>query len=322
MAEAVAQGSVEGCVGIQICNEAVYGARGMYEWYTDVLRSVSRIDNSIPIYISDAWDLNAAIAWAQARNGIMSVTNPVVVDTHKYYTFSAADKAQSPQQIIGRVPGELREVSSKGGSIFDRGAVGVVVGEWSCVLDGETWRKVSDGEREDLVKQFGQTQNGRWREGRGGAFFWTSKMEWMEGGEWGFWEMTKKGPVGPPRELLLGAEDVKGRIADSQQEREERKNATVSAHVRYWNQASPGGQFEHWRFEQGWDVGFSDAQTFFGMRTNGGLSGSSTGGDMVGNLDLWVRKRLVESGQGGGFVWEWEQGFRQGLGDFYKVVEM
>ena len=101
MAEAIAQGSVEGCVGIQICNEAVYGARWMYEWYTDVLRSVSRTDNSILIYISGAWDLNAAIAWAQARNRIMSVTNPVVVDTHKYYTFSAADKAESPSRSSG-----------------------------------------------------------------------------------------------------------------------------------------------------------------------------------------------------------------------------
>ena len=90
--------------------------------------------------------------------------------------------------------------------------------------------------------------------------------------------MTKKGPVVPPRELLLGPDDVKGTIADAQQEREERKNAPVGEHVRYWNQASPGGQFEHWRFEQGWVVGFSDAQTFSALRTNGGLSGSPTGG--------------------------------------------
>ena len=75
-------------------------------------------------------------------------------------------------------------MSSKGGSIFDRGAVGVVVGKWSCVLDGETWRKVSDGEREVSVEQFGQTQSRRWREGSEGAFSWTSKMEWMDGGEW------------------------------------------------------------------------------------------------------------------------------------------
>lgn len=320
MAEAVAQGKVEGCIGIQVCNEAAYGAKGMYDWYADVIGTVSRIDNSIPLYVSDAWDLKTAVDWAQARNGITSGANPVVVDTHKYYTFSDADKAQSPQQIIRRVPGELEEMTSKAGNVVDRGAVSAVVGEWSCVLDGQTWQKASSGDREGLVRQFGQAQSQRWRQGCGGSFFWTAKMEWMDGGEWGFWEMTKKGAVVPPRELLLGADDVKARIASAQQQREEKKNASVGAHVGYWNQTSPGGQFEHGRFEQGWDVGFSDALAFFGVRANGGLGGSSTGGDTIGHLDLWVRKRIMESGQGGRFLWEFEQGFRHGVDDFYKVV--
>ena len=296
MAEQVAQGKVEGCIGVQVCNEACYGARGMYDWYTDVIRTLSRIDSSIPLYVSDAWDLNAAVSWAQARNGITSSSNPVVVDTHKYYTFTDADKAQSPQQIIRRVPGELQEMTSKAGNVVDRGAVGAVVGEWSCVLDGQTWQKASGGDRENLVQQFGQAQSRRWREGCGGSFFWTAKMEWMDGGEWGFWEMTKKGAVVPPRELLLGADDVRGRIASAQQQREQKKNETVGAHVGYWDQTSPGGQFEHWRFEQGWDVGFSDALAFFAIKANGGLGGTSTGGDTIGHLDLWVRKRSVESG--------------------------
>ena len=37
-------------------------------------------------------------------------------------------------------------------------------------------------------------------------------------------------------------------------------------------------------------------------------------------LDLWILKRLKESGQGGKFVWEWEQGFRQGVRDFYQCA--
>lgn len=320
MAEAVAQGKVEGCIGVQVCNEAAYGARGMYDWYTDVIRTLSRIDSSLPIYVSDAWDLSTAVTWAQARNGITSDTNPVVVDTHKYYTFTDADKAQSPQQIIRRVSGELEEMTSKAGNVVDRGAVGAVVGEWSCVLDGQTWQKAAGGDRESLVREFGQAQSRRWRQGCGGSFFWTAKMEWMDGGEWGFWEMTKKGAVVPPRELLLAADDVKGRIASAQQQREQKKNETVGTHVGYWNQTSPGGQFEHWRFEQGWDVGFSDALAFFGLRTSGGLGGSSTGGDTIGHLDLWVRKRIMESGQGGRFLWEFEQGFRHGVDDFYKAV--
>lgn len=53
------------------------------------------------------------------------------------------------------------------------------------------------------------------------------------------------------------------------------------------------------------------------------IPGNNSGGDKIGFLDLWVRKRIAESGNmksQAGFGWEWEQGFRKGLGDFYGVV--
>lgn len=53
------------------------------------------------------------------------------------------------------------------------------------------------------------------------------------------------------------------------------------------------------------------------MRAAGQLQGE--GGDKIGMLDLWIRKRLVDSGLCvGKFTWEWEQGFRQGVRDFYE----
>ena len=318
--EEVAKGKVQGCIGIQLCNEAIYGARGMYDWYSDVVHSVVQIDSTIPIYISDAWDLNAALAWSRGRNTVSATTNPIIVDTHKYYTFAAADKAQSAQQIISRIPGELGEVPPKSGSVIDHGAAEVLVGEWSCVLDGDTWAKSQNANRDQLVKEFGDVQSEQWRRRAGGACFWTAKMDWMDGGEWGFFEMTKKGAATPPHGLTLGAEDVKGRMERAQQQKEGKKNEAVTNHINYWNKTSPRGHFEHWRFEQGWEVGFADAMAFFGMRTHGGLQGSGIGGDKIGMLEMWVWKRLRESGQGGGFVWEWEQGFRQGVGDFYGLV--
>ena len=36
--------------------------------------------------------------------------------------------------------------------------------------------------------------------------------------------------------------------------------------------------------------------------------------------ELWVLKRIRESGQGGAFVWEYEQGIRQGVKDFYQLA--
>ena len=41
----------------------------------------------------------------------------------------------------------------------------------------------------------------------------------------------------------------------------------------------------------------------------------------LGMLDLWCLKRLRESGQAGAaFVWEWEQGLRQGVRDLYECA--
>ena len=34
-------------------------------------------------------------------------------------------------------------------------------------------------------------------------------------------------------------------------------------------------------------------------------------------LDLWMRKRIGESGMVGSFVWEYEAGLRKGISDFY-----
>ena len=314
------RGGLDGVVGIQLCNEAVTGAPGMYQWYDSVIGAIAQVDASIPIYISDAWDLNTALNYSDGKNRTTNTTtwNPTVVDTHKYYTFSDADKAQSPQQIIGRIPNELNELNGKEGDVFTHGAAQLIVGEYSDVLDGQTWSRVSAADKPGLVQQFGRAQSQRWQQKAAGSYFWTYKMDWMDGGEWGFAEQTKNANILPPQSLLLSADDVRARANTAQAQRQQRKDAAVASHTNYWNSTAPGATFEHWRFGAGWDVGFSDALAFFTMKVNGGLQGG--GADKIGCLDLWVRKREAESGQGGQFVWEWEQGFRQGVGDLGALV--
>jgi hypothetical protein len=82
--------------------------------------------------------------------------------------------------------------------------------------------------------------------------------------------------------------------------------------VSYWNAADPGGNYEHEKYEQGWRVGFQDAFTF--------LQGRATQGDKIGMLEMWVMKRLRESGYRGGFTWMFEQGLRRGVQDFYSAA--
>ncbi|TVY51703.1 putative glycosyl hydrolase, partial [Lachnellula suecica] len=294
-----------GVVGIQVVNESVYDAPHMYDFYEQAIGVIGNVDQSIPVYISDAWDLGKALSWTNGRRG--GPRNPVVVDTHKYYTFDEKDRSRAPQEIIGQIGGELGELDGKEGSLADRGEAQLVIGEWSCVLDGRTWGRVQPQEKDGLVTQFGRAQSQKWQQKAGGSYFWTYKMDWMDGGEWGFAEQTKKGNIPPPPYLTLPSQEVRNRIQAANDRRGELGNSAKQGHEGYWNHTSPGQQFEHWRFGQGWDTGYSDAMKFFGARVDGALGDRvQEGGDKIGCLDIWVKKRLFESGQGGKFVWEWE----------------
>ncbi|CZR62026.1 related to Putative glucan 1,3-beta-glucosidase [Phialocephala subalpina] len=308
-----------GVIGLQLVNEAVYDAKGMYSWYEDIIQDVSKVDDSLPIYISDAWNLNRALEWTNKRHVFNNTPrNPVIIDTHKYYTFSDKDRSQSPPQIISRIPSELTELDGKAGSLADKGEAQLIIGEYSCVLDGKTWDRSRPEEKDPLVQQFGHAQSQKWQEKAGGSYFWTWKMQWMDGGEWGFVEQSKKRNILPPQSLTLPAQEVQSRIQYAQGRRQELHHQARGGHEGYWNQTSPGKQFQHELYSEGWDTGFSDAQAFFGMRSQ--QSSGAEGGDKLGMLEVWIKKRLLESGRRGEFVWEWEQGFRAGVGAFYSAA--
>ncbi|KAI9773972.1 MAG: Glucan 1,3-beta-glucosidase 3 [Geoglossum umbratile] len=308
-----------GVVGLELCNEAVNNAPGLYDWYDSVIAAISQIDSSLPIYISDAWDLSSAISYANRKGALqVGTANPVIVDTHKYYCFSDADRQQSPQQIIARIPKELGELDGHDGSVVDRGAAQVIVGEYSCVLDEQSWSKVDASERPGLTNQFGQAQIRRWQERSGGSYFWTFNMNWNDGGEWEFSQQTKSSSISPPTHLTLSRDQAQAKIADAQNSRNGAKGDAQAAHNSYWDQHAPGVVMEHWRFGAGWDVGFSDAVSFFQARVSSVLTG--TGADKIGLLDIWIRRRVIEGGQGGQYLWEFEQGLRQGISDFYRLI--
>ena len=198
---------------------------------------------------------------------------------------------------LTKVPLKLLLASTAASSVKNRGAKAAAIR-----------RKISSAL---LAKH----RAGATQEKAGGSFFWTYRMNWMDGGEWGFKQCVKNGAITAPPNLGLSQQDVQGRIQNAQGQAQQKKQETHGSHCNFWDSQHPG-QYEHQRFEQGWDVGFNDAMAFFGAITGGGLRGH--GGDKIGMLDLWVRKRIIESGQGGKFVWEFEQGLRQGVRDFYQ----
>lgn len=130
----------------------------------------------------------------------------------------------------------------------------------------------------------------------------------------------------------------------------------MSTHTAYWDEATKNKSaseryFEHWRYGDGWHLGWCDAKAFFVGRLDGLLpapgSGSGSGSgpaeekdwlgaDRIGYLDLWILRRMREDGnhgsstattvavdQGGrdgAFAWEWEHGFRRGVADLEEAV--
>jgi aryl-phospho-beta-D-glucosidase BglC (GH1 family) len=313
--------SVDGVIGIQILNEALWDSPGIFNFYDRAIARIGGIDSTIPIYVSDGWNSAQCIDYIKKKNtvtlGSNILSNPVIVDNHVYYCFAAADKACSPQKIIDRVSSVLNELNGKDGNVINSGAAQVIIGEWSCVLSDDTWAKLGSGNtREQMTQKFGLAQCARFNQRTAGAFFWTLKMDWMDGGDWGFVQQTNTGATSPPQNLTLSQAEVKAAISKALAQQASRQQASYDGHVNYWNRRGSG--YEHWRYANGWIVGWNDALAFFGMRVNGGLPG--IGGDKIGSLDIWVRKRISDSSSVGNYAWEFETGIRQGIADFYTCA--
>lgn len=309
--------SMEGVAGIQVVNESEYNAPHMYEWYDEVHKELSSIDPSMPIYISDGWDLSRCAEWVLQKNTVRAKNaSPIVIDTHLYWAYTDEDHKKSPQQITGEVWSKLSEQALKDGSVCDRGASQAIVGEYSTALDGTSWSHAgNEKSREDLTREFGNAESWRFQQRAGGSFFWTYLMDWMPGGDWGFKHLTEQNAIIRPKSLTVATSDCQQTCQRAHAERDHRRGTTWGVHCQYWDTNHPG-HYEHERFPQGWDVGFSDAMAFFEMRSKQNHQGT----DKIGMLDLWILKRLRDSGQSGKFVWEYEQGMRQGIRDFYEVA--
>lgn len=317
-AEFIAQEARNGLdiVGIQLVNEAEWESHRMYEWYNEAIAAVSAIDPSIPVIISDGWNLDRAVDYSLQTNSVYAEhpTTPVIVDTHFYWAFTDSDKQKSPQQIIQEVGTKLGQLDGKEGSVIDRGAVQTIVGEYSCVLTEDSWAKSDGVPKEELVKKFGIAQSQRYQQRAGGSYFWTWKMDWMPGGEWGFKAQTDGKNIVPPQQTLLAPDEKARRLEKARSEQGTRQQQAYQQHVDYWKQVDPNGTYEHEKYRYGWDVGYSDAMAFF--------DGCGTHGDRIGMSELWVLKRLRESGYRGGFTWLFEQGLRKGIIDFYGAADI
>lgn len=327
IAQEVTHHELSGVIGVELCNEAIRDAPGIDEFCDEVIEITAAINPSLPIYISDGWDLSRALDYALLKNRVPVPIggNPVIVDTHRHYT-SPESKAIKPESIIEQIHGELSELETRQGDVFNRkSAIDVYVGEYSCAMDTQTWNRVDASQRLRLTKTFGQEQSRRWTAKASGSAFWTFKTDGTDSSDLGFKfkDQVNTGAIPAPAWLTIPRDQVSSAIDQAENQRTHLGKKALTDHSGYWASTSPEIVLGLHRFTRGWDIGYSDAKHFFGAMAHGFLPGGGNGGDKIGAVDLWTRKRMVEADefdqQSG---WEWEHGFRKGISDFYAAVRL
>lgn len=162
--------------GLQICNEAVLDAPGMYEWYSSVIDDLATINPGLHVYISDGKDLWKALTYAKDRNRLDDRQFcPVIVDTHRYFNHSLPQASPGTAVTAQKVTATLQEISSKASTqVTDgKGAVAVYIGEYSCALPVQSSKLGSNEDTSNLAIQLGQLQSTCWQSKTSGSAFFT-----------------------------------------------------------------------------------------------------------------------------------------------------
>lgn len=271
----------ENIIGLQIVNEAIFDnkASGQKNYYAKAIRSIRAIDPDLPVVISDGWWPQQWADWLQQQG----LDTNVVVDSHVYRCFSDSDKQKSAQQIINDLPNTAS---------LPKDQADYMVGEFSCVLDSQTWDKTPD-DRAQWVNLYGNVQtstfstNASW-----GWFFWTLQFQYGDGGEWGFIPMVNSSSI--PRRPT----DIRPILTDPEIE------TLVQQHIQYWSDKG-GDRMEHWRYEDALRSSVADIKAFAEFNNS-----------LVGRWHSWKAQRrqqyILEKGDSE-YMWEWDQGYQKGL---------
>lgn len=274
----------ENIIGIQIVNEAKFNEKGKAEkdYYERAIKVINQLDPQLPIVISDGWWPEQWSDWLNKRK----FDSFVVIDSHVYRCFSDEDKSKTAQEIIK---------SLKNTVSFPYDKADFVVGEFSCVLDEQTWSK-TDGIKEALVKQFGNEQINIFNKvASWGWFFWTLQFQWGDGGEWGFVPQVNSGTIPLRKKTSIEIDDKE-------------MNSIFEEHVNYWS--DKGENFEHERYKDGLRQAINDIQNF-----------DKFDNSRIGRLHSWTlmrREQYIKTHGDSEFMWEWDQGYQRGILEFNK----
>lgn len=288
----------ENIAAIQIVNESEFSdnPKKQSHYYGAAINLIRESDKAIPVVISDGWWPDQWVKWVQDKQGDNNIG--VVIDHHCYRCAADNDKKKHPQQIIEDLNGDLLTNLNDDGKGAD-----FMLGEYSCVMDGQSWDKGdANSKRDQLVIDFGKKQVDLMSQRAGfGSYFWTFKFQAGNGGEWDFKTMTDKGAISCPIAF-------KGKDIPSDDKKDEACGAQYDAHCNYWDNANKKEKYEHDRFKQGFHTAWNDCKEF-----------AKFNGSVIGRKEAWKAARLqehIKEKGSGKHVWEWGHGFDTGLNEF------
>lgn len=293
--------SYDNIAGIQVINEAEFSdsAKDQKLYYTLALKAIRQHDGSIPVIISDGWWPNQFAQWVQKEQGLNCAG--IVIDHHAYRTFSDDDRNKDADTIIHDLNDDLLTNLENGGSGVD-----FMVGEWSNVLDGNTWKKSGldpgdnqNQKRMDLVSKFCKKQTQLFRERASfGSYFWTYKFESGNGGEWDFKQQHDTFDI--PR-VSVPDENKFKEVLDHE----------FKSHVDYWTKTEPNGKFDHDKFKDGFTTAWNDSVAF--AKANAFI-GRTQAVKIARKLQCSKKYAKLD------FIWEWEQGYDKAVEQFAKSI--
>ncbi|KAI0035415.1 glycoside hydrolase [Vararia minispora EC-137] len=279
-------------IGIELVNEPrpPQPHNFFHDWYRFLISALRNIDPELPLYVSDSWrEHDYAGMLVSADNSF-----PGFLDDH----------AQSAEQHAAALRGEggTPAVFQQVNRMMTPVGAGLVVGEWSAALNPASLRDVSDPHA--AQRTFVDAQLELYERECAGWFFWTYRKQWPGDTGWCMRDAVGAG-VFPPyvglRKTRVDSED-----GGWTRRRDKAKREALEQHTAYWKKYP--GQYEHWRFEEGYLQGWEDAYMFF--------SSSTTIVAEIGFKTAWIKRRIDMHAQRKGLIknlWEYGHGLQQGM---------
>ncbi|GAC96698.1 glycoside hydrolase [Pseudozyma hubeiensis SY62] len=310
----------ENVVGLELLNEPKNSGRlqGFYDEAVAQIRSVSPEAASLPLYLGDAWDTNHYTGYVGQR---AAGNNPLVVDYHLYRCFTAEDHKMRCEDHARKLhPGTSPLPTSREGcgdtagwlqSMSHRCGGSLIIGEWSAALNPSSLHHLGGEDQQRPAKaEYAHNQWKSYDKFCAGYFFWTLKKEGPPDSGWGFYSAVEQGVLpqhlDPHRGQRKSVQELEGARQGAQ-------DGALDGHTGYWQKQS-GGPYEHWRFAEGFNLAWNDSLGFM----------KADESNEIGFIGQWAKARTAAhaqaKGQGSNFIWEFEQGYQQGLMGFRAAL--